>query len=185
MDTAEVVEQFVKRLSFYPYIPFLTEDEMTGLFGQEVIAALRRLQDFARETNLCAGCGGKCCGDVKCELYSSRFPACPIHELRPMACRFHFCPRFGDEHKEAIIALRDTYLGCFYTFDGMGSITGSHQARCLDTPPLAIFWPEFSELGRRVIAFMDSGDLTPEEAQQALRHEVLQYRRDHHAPSPK
>lgn len=185
MDKAEAVKRFVERLDNYPELPFLTEGEVEGLFGEEVMSALRRLLDLAREIKLCSDCGGKCCAEVKCELYSTRFEACPIHELRPVACRFHFCHRFGDEHKEAIVALRDIYLGCFMTFDGMGSITGSHQARSLDTPPLANFWPELSEFGRRTIAFMEGGDLTPEEAQQAIREEIAKYRQERSAPYPK
>jgi hypothetical protein len=68
---------------------FLTDEEFEALFGAEISAVTRVLN----ETSLgkCSACGGMCCRDIGCELYSRKFGRCPIYDIRPRECRYHFC----------------------------------------------------------------------------------------------
>jgi hypothetical protein len=68
---------------------FLTHKEFEGLFGAEISAVTRVLNKACAER--CSACGGKCCRDIGCRLYSEKFRYCPIYDIRPRECRYHFC----------------------------------------------------------------------------------------------
>ena len=95
-------------------LPFITDAQIRECFGQEVSQALSFLDRFSAEQGICSSCGGRCCREIKCELYLEDFQGCPIYDQRPLICRFHYCHRFGKEHRSLIIELRDL---CFDALD--------------------------------------------------------------------
>ncbi len=74
---------------------FLTEGEFGELFGREIARITRVLSEIAKDK--CSVCKGKCCREIDCGLYSEKFSSCPIYEIRPRECRFHFCHEVLDE----------------------------------------------------------------------------------------
>lgn len=89
-------------------LPFVTDAQIQEFFGQRVSQALSFLDRFSAEQGICSSCGGRCCQEIKCELYLEDFQGCPIYDRRPLICRFHYCQRFGDEHKPLILGLCDS-----------------------------------------------------------------------------
>lgn len=81
-------------------LPFLTTREVESLFGEEVARALRLLDSLNARKSVCSNCGGKCCHQLRCEVYASEFGRCPIFSLRPVLCRFNFCHLFGKENSD-------------------------------------------------------------------------------------
>ncbi len=68
---------------------FLTDEEFEALFSAEIARLIRNLNEVSQQR--CRECGGKCCREVGCRLYSPAFKGCPIYEIRPRECRYHFC----------------------------------------------------------------------------------------------
>jgi hypothetical protein len=68
---------------------FLTDAEFEELFGPEVSRLVKILNTTARE--ICPPCNGRCCKEIHCVFYSDKLSSCPIFELRPRECRYHFC----------------------------------------------------------------------------------------------
>ncbi len=67
----------------------LTDEEFEVLFGTEIAGLIRTLSALSKQK--CLECRGKCCREVGCNLYSDKFTSCPIYEIRPSVCRYHFC----------------------------------------------------------------------------------------------
>lgn len=86
---------------------FLTDLEFDELFGPEISRLARILNTTARE--ICLPCNGKCCKEIRCVFYSDKFSLCPIFEIRPRECRYHFCNNIfsrapmSKEEKELLI----------------------------------------------------------------------------------
>lgn len=74
---------------------FITQAEFEDIFGAEISAVTQVLNEASRER--CSACGGKCCRDIGCELYSEKFGYCPIYDIRPRVCRYHFCHAIFEE----------------------------------------------------------------------------------------
>ncbi len=70
---------------------FPTDVEFESLFGFQIAEATRMLAGHAAA--ICQSCRGECCRRIECEFYSERFDSCPIHEYRPMKCRFYYCEK--------------------------------------------------------------------------------------------
>lgn len=68
---------------------FLTDEEFEALFSAEIAGLIRTLNEVSRQK--CSECGGKCCQEIGCKLYSPLLSGCPIYEIRPRECRYHFC----------------------------------------------------------------------------------------------
>ncbi len=68
---------------------FLTDQQFEALFGSEIARITRILNQIAREK--CSTCKGACCQQIECRLYSEKLNGCPIYEIRPRECRYHFC----------------------------------------------------------------------------------------------
>jgi len=74
---------------------FLTQDEFERIAGEDLSRVIGLLSDTGK--SLCSRCKGECCVVIGCELYSEKFRVCPILEIRPRECRFHFCHRVLEE----------------------------------------------------------------------------------------
>jgi hypothetical protein len=86
---------------------FLTDAEFEALFTPEIAGLIHTLNEVSKEQ--CTHCGGRCCQEVGCKLFSVRFSSCPIYEIRPRECRYHFCHRIlekaplDEEQKELLL----------------------------------------------------------------------------------
>lgn len=147
LDVVASVQRFQTGMADLPQLLFVTDNEVAQLMGSAACEMLHDLEKQGVEERLCATCGGVCCRDVGCELYAAQFQGCPIHRFRPLACRFHFCHRFGPAHKAEIVALRDLYLACYMLRDCQDSF----KLRCLDAPPLAQLCPELVSQARPLV----------------------------------
>ena len=68
---------------------FLTDSDFESIFGEEVTRIIRTIGYLSGEK--CSTCGGKCCREIGCGFFSEKFSFCPIYEIRPRECRYHFC----------------------------------------------------------------------------------------------
>jgi len=68
---------------------FLTGSDFESIFGKDVTRIVRTIGYFGEEK--CSTCGGKCCREIGCGFFSEKFSFCPIYEIRPRECRYHFC----------------------------------------------------------------------------------------------
>ncbi len=68
---------------------FLSDETFKALLGAEIFAITSVLNESAKEK--CSVCRGRCCRDIGCRLYSDKFDYCPIYDMRPRECRYHFC----------------------------------------------------------------------------------------------
>lgn len=109
MDVERAIENFTTNLDRFPQLPFITDIEIGKLFGQEVAQALESLERVNRDRDICSTCGGKCCQHMGCELFESSFEECPIHEYRPVLCRFHYCEAFGQDQESLVRELLDVF----------------------------------------------------------------------------
>jgi len=142
MDSGYAIDSFLRQVDRFSQVVFVDRDRIHRLFGEEVVETLEKLETFANRKQICNDCGGLCCRDVGCELYAPQFTTCPVHQIRPIVCRFHFCHRFDVLDKPAVIELRDIFLGCYMALDNWGH----DNLRALDIPPLAGIIPEFAHL---------------------------------------
>ncbi|MDY6835892.1 MAG: hypothetical protein SVY53_13950 [Chloroflexota bacterium] len=74
---------------------FLNQDEFEWILGEDLSRVIGLLGNAGK--SLCLCCKGECCVVIGCELYSEKFGTCPILEIRPRECRFHFCQRVLNE----------------------------------------------------------------------------------------
>lgn len=68
---------------------FLTDSDFESIFGEEVARIVRTIGNASGDK--CSACGGKCCREIQCGFFSEKFSLCPIYEIRPRECRYHFC----------------------------------------------------------------------------------------------
>jgi hypothetical protein len=68
---------------------FLTDSDFEVIFGSGIAGIVRSLGEFGEEK--CSACKGKCCREIRCGFYLEKFSFCPIYEIRPRECRYHFC----------------------------------------------------------------------------------------------
>ena len=99
MDITNAVHRASDLAETFP-LPFLTTQEVERLFGEEVASTLRLLDSLNARKGVCSTCGGKCCHQLRCEVYAAEFGHCPIFSLRPVLCRFNFCHLFGKENSD-------------------------------------------------------------------------------------
>jgi hypothetical protein len=178
VDETEAIANFVEAVGRFTQVALLTDEEVRELFGAETAAALAAFDTYSEETGLCSSCGGVCCREIGCEVYSPLFEECPIHATRPLLCRFHFCHRFDAVDKTAVIALRDVFLAC-YTAD---QISRGIIAQSMSVPPLETACPTLVANVQPVVEAVREGRLSPDKGIQRIRAEVERYR-SHHSVS--
>jgi len=172
MDKAGAITRFLERVDRFPQVLLVTDEEIVELFGTHVAAVLSKLERHGEETRSCTECGGDCCRDIGCELYAPEFGQCPIHDVRPIVCRFHFCHRFDSARKELIVGLRDIFLGCFRAVD----MWDSPNLRSMDVPPLAEFCPDLVNVAVPIVQAVRQHRLDPQKAQEAIGREARAFR---------
>ncbi len=68
---------------------FLTDRDFRELFGDRIYRLVAIMNAAAGK--ICPACNGYCCRNINCRFYSEHFTTCPIFNLRPRECRYHFC----------------------------------------------------------------------------------------------
>jgi hypothetical protein len=137
LDKKRAVENVVASFKGLSCLPFITDEEITGLFGEEVAAALQELGSFNRKENFCRDCPNRCCRLVNCEFYSPELTQCPVQPYRPPLCRMHFCDRFAGQYPQLVKDLGDIFL------DGLQAVghLDSQTADLFDSPALGPLVP--------------------------------------------
>lgn len=179
VDETRAIATFMGVVGRFVQVALLTDEEVRELFGAETAGALAAFDRYSEENGLCASCGGVCCSEIGCEVYSPRFEECPIHATRPLLCRFHFCHRFDAVDKPSVIALRDIFLAC-YTADQISSGT---IAISMSVPPLETACPTLVANIEPLVEAVREGSLDPQNGVRLIRKEVERYRR-HHSVAP-
>lgn len=161
----------------FAQVALLTDDEVRDLFGAETAAALATFDRYSEESGLCASCGGDCCREIGCEVYSTLFEECPIHATRPLLCRFHFCHRFDAVDKSLVIALRDIFLACYTAYQ----ISSGTIAEAMSIPPLETACPVLVANIEPVLEAVREGKIDARDGAESIRKEVERYRSHHSA----
>jgi len=180
MDTAAAVASFAAGAVGLAGLPLVTDGELRRLYGEEVIAAVARLELLEREQGICSRCGGQCCADIGCELYSPHWSSCPIHQWRPIACRLHFCHRFRGEAQSLALELRDVFLGSLSAAESRGD----GVSRVLDCPPLGAALPRFTAMATEWVRRLRLGHLSPDLARALVSEEAWKHRAGFTTPLP-
>jgi hypothetical protein len=175
MDRGKAISNFLSLVDEFGQLLLVTHDEVEKLFGEEVVAALAELERYNQDGEICAKCGGDCCRDMGCELYTPLFKRCPIYDLRPIICRLHFCHRFDAAGKALVIELRDIFFSCFRAVD----FWDSANLRSLDVPPIAGASPKLMAALSPTMAAVQQGSLAPEHAAELIRRQARDYHSKH------
>ena len=160
MDCARAIGTFLDRAEHLTRLPLIRDGEMEGLFGAEVSAELARLDVLGAREGLCRSCAGSCCLVCRCELYAPEFGRCPVHEIRPVACRLHYCRRFHVPDALAVVTLGDIFFDSLAAADRAGSA----MVRLFDSPPLGSAAPGLVAAAVPLVASVKEGSLDPERA---------------------
>ncbi len=179
LDETRAIATFLDRIGRFSQAALLTDYEVQDLFGRQEIEVMAAFDSYGREKGLCASCGGECCRNIGCEVYSPLFQECPIKDTRPLLCRFHFCHRFDEMDKNLVIALRDVFMAC-YTAD---QISRGTIARSMSVPPLESGCSILVANVEPIMESVRSGALDPREGARQVRAEAERYRK-HHSASP-
>jgi hypothetical protein len=154
IDKQKVIRNYIANVQEMHRLPFITDDEMQQLFGEDITTILTRLSLYDTEKGLCVNCVKRCCLVVHCELYDARFPGCPIFKLRPVVCRLHYCHLFQKDCGQLVEELSDIFFECVIAAESSG-IT---PTRLFDSPPLVRCAPEFiSRIGNIMQSVRNNG----------------------------
>jgi hypothetical protein len=174
---SKAIAMFMERVGRFDQIALLTDGEVRELFGEETGVTLVALDCFSQESRVCASCGGVCCSEIGCEVYSPLFKQCPIQATRPLLCRFHFCHRFDAVDKSLVIELRDVFLSC-YTAD---TISSSTVAKSMSVPPFEMACPDLVANIRPLVEAVREGRINPQACAELIQEEADRYRSHHSA----
>jgi hypothetical protein len=153
-----------------PSLPFIADQEFEELYGEEVALAFRDIENLNQAEMICGKCDGTCCQKHGCEFYTPQFSQCPIHDLRPAICRFHFCEKFRTVGGSTIKDLSEIFL-----YSLSAAATGSRNVKFFNPPPFTGILPGLIEIIQPMVNGARSGELKPEDAQRCIRKEVMKY----------
>lgn len=160
IDRNKTVACYIKNVQTLTRLPFVTDEEMSRLFGEDVENVLLQLAQYDKETQLCADCQKRCCPVAHCEIYDVAFPACPIYPLRPVVCRVHYCHLFQQDRGSLVEALSDIFFDCMNAAEA----AGIPHTRLFDSPPLARCAPEFVVNAQPFLQQFRDGKISAEQA---------------------
>ncbi len=182
IDKQRAVDVFLTRVGGLSRLPLVSDDEIAGLYGDEVAATLAELDRANQAGRTCLDCGGKCCHACGCELYSERFDWCPIHAYRPVVCRLHFCHRFDVAGSRAVVELSDVFFDSLLAAEGRSAEgrsderLGDERVRLFDSPPFERNAPQLTEAASGWMNGLDAGTLSPKRVARLLRREATRFR---------
>ncbi|MFC1954311.1 hypothetical protein ACFLVZ_00605 [Chloroflexota bacterium] len=171
MNKESAINSFVKYAEQLSSLPLITHSEMNELFGIEVTATLAKLNHYGKERQICLRCKSRCCLIARCEFYSPKFDNCPIHDLRPVVCRLHFCQQFQAEYHSLVKELGDIFFDSLITAERRGCTI----MRMFDNPPLKESCPDLVKAVSPWIMEVQEGTLDPNYAEILIQGEVNKY----------
>jgi hypothetical protein len=171
LDRDGAIANFMENVDHLTRLPFVTDLEIEELYGEEVAAALGDLERINQEKRICQQCDSNCCRDHGCEFYAPQFSQCPIHDLRPPICRFHFCEQFRIADRPTITELSEIFL---YSLS-VAAANGSGSVKFFKPPPFATVSPELIEIIKPLVNGVQSGNLKPGYGRRRVRQEVIKY----------
>jgi len=172
IDNTRTIATFLENLNRLSGLPLLTDEEMERLFGEETTTVIRVLDEYNKKHRLCADCTNRCCLIARCELYDPEFDSCPIHEMRPLVCRMHFCKLFQFEGSLLAENLSDIFFECLLAADR----GGNSRVRLFDAPPMAITAPLLIEKTAPITQALKKGKINPAKATELIHWEAAKYR---------
>ncbi len=179
MNTERTARNLCQSLETLPCLPFVTDEELEERLELEVIQALNLLERLNQAQGICSGCGGKCCAEMGCELFSPELGGCPIADYRPLLCRFHYCEKFGPEHEGPIKRLRNLFAAAASHGEAESRVASGLELNMLlyracrrpDDP-----CPHLVGNMRQIAAAARRGEMSWQEAKGKFREEVETYR---------
>jgi len=172
INKAQAINSFLENIEQLSGLPFISDSEINSLFGEEVAAALARLNHYARERQICLCCEGRCCKIAHCELYAPQFERCPIYDFRPVVCRLHFCQQFQTTGSSLVKELGDIFFESLTAADSYGSA----KVRMFDNPPLSICCSDFVEAVTPWVDAVQEGSLNPKRAVELIQCEMEKFK---------
>ncbi len=172
MNREKAINCFLERVESLTRLPLVTDDEMEGLFGDEVAAAVAELDRLNREVKACRDCPDRCCLLARCELYLPVFHRCPVHDLRPPVCRLHYCHRFGIDARSLIKEIGDIFFDCLLAAERCGS----RKVRLFDSPPLGLAAPSLVAAAAPAVNAVLESKLDPDAGAALIGREAERYR---------
>ena len=179
MNTERTARNLCQSLERLPYLPFVTDEELAACLEPEAIEAFSLLERLNRAQEICSQCGGKCCQEMGCELFSPELEGCPTADYRPLLCRFHYCEKFGPEHEGLVKGLRDLFVSAAAHGEAESKVTLGMALNMLlyracrkpedPCPPLV-------ENMRQIASAAHRGEMSWQEAKGKFRDEVGTYR---------
>jgi hypothetical protein len=172
LDKDKAIKTFLICVEQLTHLPFITNYEMSTLYGEEMLDVLERLDGINKANRFCQDCQVRCCVAVRCEFYAPQFSQCPIFELRPPICRLHYCHQFFADEETLLKDMSDIFFDSLIKADSLGS----NKVKFFDTPPLRNCCPELIETTEQWIDAVRSGNLDPEKARKLILQETEKFR---------
>lgn len=179
MEVDLLTQNLWRSVERLPHLPFVTDTELEDNLDLQIVQALRLLDGINRAQSICSQCGGQCCRDMGCELFTAELGCCPIADYRPLLCRFHYCEKFGPEHETLIKWLRDLFAAAASHGEAGSRAVGALELNLLllrtcrgaDDP-----CPQLLENMCHITAAARSGEIGWQQAREQLNQQVEAYR---------
>lgn len=158
---------------------FLTDSEFESILERDIIKALRALTNREDTQQACAACHGKCCEDIGCGFYSTKFDCCPIFEYRPAKCRLFFCSQVIeheslDGETRELLDMQVQKLSDIVKPGSAGAVFGDAPAS--DGNERSLTGLEVETEAKGVVEAMERELVDSDMAREQLRALVAQYR---------
>ena len=157
---------------------FLTDSEFDDIAGRDIVKALQALTSDEHTQRACAACHGKCCADIGCGFYSTKFDCCPIFEYRPAKCRLFFCSQVLeheslDGETRELLDMQVQKLSDIVKPGSAGAVFGDAPAS--EGCERSLTGLEVEIEAKRAVEAMESGLVDPNTARDQLRALVAKY----------
>jgi len=172
VDIEKAIRHFTRQAQRFGQLLLVSDDEVAELYGEEVAAALMKLDYIDKEKQICSNCSGYCCWNLACDLYAAGFHQCPVLDFRPLMCRFYFCDSFHILENKLVTDLTDIFYNSFLAL----SARDGHKASDMISPLLAGASRVLTVAISTRLGEMHRGEIDPELSAALIRQEVEKYR---------
>jgi hypothetical protein len=171
LNIDRAIERFLANVDKLEHLPFITDEEIASLYGEQVAESLAVLAMYNQKEKICQKCDHKCCPLVNCELYLPQFSQCPIYPYRPALCRMHFCDHFPVEDISFIREFADIFLNSLIE----AKQAGKQKVNLFDCPPLGKQVPEFVRQVLPLVEAVKTGNFQEAPARDLIMAELEKY----------
>lgn len=169
LDVNRAVKNFLVCFESLSCLPFIGDDEIVRLYGEQVETVLAELERYNQQENLCRNCEYRCCQLVKCEFYNLALSICPAHHFRPLLCRMHYCDKFTPVYPLAVKELGDIFLESLLAAERINI----EKAKLFDCPPLSKLVPELTKSVSNFIKTTGEGRLDEDTILKLINDEII------------